>query len=63
MLIGIAEQPGPGAIVTAEWDPEGTGRFEPFEVDWKPPECDCADDSRLRPAGYVFCLLPDRLPP
>jgi hypothetical protein len=33
VLAGVAEQAGPGTIVTAEWDPEGTGRFERCPVD------------------------------
>jgi hypothetical protein len=62
-LTGIADQPGPGAIVAAEWDPEGTGRFERFEVDGSLPSVTVQTIHAYRSAGYVYGLFPGRLPP
>src|ERR1700728_3951333 len=56
-LTGIAEQPGPGAIVAAEWDPEGTGRFEPFEVDGNLPSVTVQTTHAYpRPGTYFACF-------
>ena len=56
-LTGVGEQPGPGAIVAAEWDPEGMGRFERFEVDGTLPSVTVQmTHSYARPGTYLACF-------
>jgi hypothetical protein len=56
-LTGIGQQPGPGAIVAAEWDPEGTGRFEQFKVDGSLPSVTVEiTHAYARPGTYLACF-------
>jgi hypothetical protein len=56
-LTGTGELPGPGAIVAAEWDPEGTGRFERFEVGGSLPSVTVqTTHAYARPGTYFACF-------
>jgi hypothetical protein len=56
-LTGVGEQAGAGAIVAAEWDPEGTGRFERFDVDGGLPSITVeTTHANARPGTYLACF-------
>jgi len=57
VLTGLAWQVGAGAIVAAEWDPEGTGHFERFAVDGTQPSVTIETTHvYTRPGTYLACF-------